>query len=207
MSAAVKPQFSAAEFFAWEAEQLEKHEFYYGEVFSVAGGTPEHALLGANALVELGSQLLGGPCRAFSSDLAVELDPDGRFCYPDATIVCGTVERSEHGPAAVNPTVVIEVLSKSPAAYDRGDKADSYRRLPSVQAIVFIESTRVAMSALVRDGDRWMAQDTDADGRLALDCLPRPTGAVGAALSIEAVYDGLDLPDVPVGFGPPSAAK
>lgn len=188
MSALPRATLSPEAFFAWEAEQTEKHEYHYGEVFSMAGGSPEHALLGMNAGAQLVAQLAGGPCRVFSSDLAVELDPAGRFCYPDVTVVCGAVERSAHGPAATNPTLVVEVLSRHTAAYDRGGKAEAYRRLPSLQAIVFVESERAHAEALVREGSRWVLAEADDAGRLALD-------AVGAALDVRALYGGLDLPD------------
>lgn len=186
MSTAPQPILTASEFFEWEAGQLEKHEFYYGEVFSMAGGTPEHALITANAIGHLGAQLAGGPCRAYSSDLAVELDPNGHFSYPDATVVYGAVERSVHGLAATNPAVVVEVLSPTTAGWDRGGKAEAYRRIGSLQAIVYIATDRPHVDALVREGERWMVAEPDADGRLALD-------AVGATLRVDALYDGVDL--------------
>lgn len=190
MSVATRTELTAETFFAWEAEQVERHEFSYGEVFSMAGGTIEHALIGTNAAVALSNQLANELCTAFGPDLAVELDPQGRFCYPDATIVCGTVDQSEHGPAVPNPAVVVEVLSKTTAAYDRGGKTEAYRRLPSLLAIVYIESERQAMSALVRDEDRWMVADSDEAGRLELP--------IGAALTLEAVYRGVELGDAPL---------
>ncbi len=184
MSALPRPALAPDAFFAWEAEQTEKHEYHYGEVFSMAGGTPEHALIGMNAGAQLVAQLAGGPCRVFSSDLAVELDAAGRFCYPDVTVVCGPLVRSVHGPAAVNPALVVEVLSPATAAYDRGGKAEAYRRLPSVQAIVFVETERVHAEAFVREGQRWLVAEPDADGRLALGV---------ATLDVPALFDGLDL--------------
>jgi len=184
MSALPRSSLSPADFFAWEAEQTEKHEYHYGEVFSMAGGSPEHALIGMNAGAQLVAQLAGGPCRVFSSDLAVELDDAGRFCYPDVTVVCGTLVRSVHGPAATNPTLVVEVLSPATAADDRGGKAEAYRRLPSVQAIVFVESERAHADAFVREGERWIVAEPDADGRLALGV---------ATLDVPALFDGLDL--------------
>ncbi len=179
-----------SEFFAWEAGQLDKHEFFYGEVFSMAGGTPEHSLLTTRAVIQIGNQLAGGPCEPFNSDLAVEVDAKGHYCYPDLTVVCGAVERSEHGPAVTNPTVVVEVLSPSTAAWDRGGKLERYRRIPSLQAVVFAETDRVHADAVVRDGDRWMIQDADADGQLALD-------AINVTLDVAALYEGVDLDATP----------
>lgn len=198
MSTAVRSDLTAADFFAWEAEQLDKHEFVHGEVFSMAGGTPEHALIGANVLGSLYGQLAGGPCRVFSSDLAVELEPGGHYAYPDLTIVCGPLERVAHGPAVANPTVVVEVLSRSTASYDRGGKAEAYRRVASLQAVVFVESERRHLEAMVREGDRWLIAEADATGGLALE-------AIGAVLQTDAVYAGLDLPAGAVGGRSPSA--
>lgn len=190
MPVATRSPLTPSEFFAWEAEQLDKHEFFYGEVFSMAGGTPEHALIIANVLIQLGGGLRGGPCRVYASELAVEIDAAGHFSYPDATVVCGPVGRSEHGPAVTNPTVVVEVLSPSTAAWDRGGKLERYRRIPSLQAVVFVETDRVHADAVVRDGDRWMILDPDADGRLVLD-------AVGVSLDVAALYEGAELDAVP----------
>ncbi|MEM1118574.1 MAG: Uma2 family endonuclease [Bacteroidota bacterium] len=186
MPTAVRTSLTASEFFAWEAEQLDKHEFYHGEVFSMAGGTPEHALIGANAVANLAGRLRGGPCRVFSSDLAVELEPGGHYAYPDVTVVCGPVERSEQGPAVTNPTVVVEVLSPSTAGWDRGGKAEAYRRIPSLQAIVFVATDRRQVEALAREGGRWvLVEPTDA-GVLPLD-------AIEAGLDVGALYEGVDL--------------
>lgn len=186
MPTAVRSNLSAADFFAWEAEQLDKHEFYHGEVFSMAGGTPEHARLAIRAAVQIERALAGGPCQTFSSDLAVELDPNGHYCYPDLTVICGPAERSEHGPAVTNPTVVVEVLSPSTAAWDRGGKAEAYRRVPSLQAVVFVATDRQRVEGFARDGGRWVLIEPDADGRLDLP-------AIGAALDAAELYEGMGL--------------
>ena len=198
VSTAPRPLQTAAEFFEWEAEQLDKHEFYHGEVFSMAGGTPEHALVSANTIGQLVAQLAGGPCRAFSSDLAVEVDEGNHYCYPDLTVVCGPVLRSEHGPAVTNPTVVVEVLSPSTAGWDRGGKLERYRRVPSLQAVVFVSTDHQHAEAIVRDGERWVLLDPDADRQLPLD-------ALGVTLDVPALFEGTDLPvDLPSRSGGPS---
>lgn len=177
-------------FFAWEAEQPVRHEFYYGEVFAMAGGQPVHALLAARVIGQLHGRLRDG-CHAFSSDLAVELDAAGHFCYPDVTVVCGEMQLSRHGPAAVNPALVVEVLSPSTAAWDLGGKADAYRHLPSLHEIVFVATDRPHAHTLRRDGDHWVVVDPEAS-RLPLD-------SVGAVLDLAALFDGapLDAPARP----------
>lgn len=192
VSTAARSLLTASEFFAWEGEQLDKHELCYGEAFSMAGGTVEHARLTAKVTVQLANRIGGGDGDVYSSELAVEIDAAGHFAYPDATVVCGPVERSEHGPAVTNPTVVVEVLSPSTAPWDRGGKLDRYRRLPSLQAVVFVSTDRARADAVVRDGDRWVLVDPDADGRLALD-------AVGASLDVPALFEGVASgPESPV---------
>lgn len=186
MSSAPHPTLTASEFFAWEAEQLDKHEFYHGEVFSMAGGTPEHALIIANVTTQLSANLAGGSCQVYSSDLAVELDAAGHFAYPDATVVCGRVEQSIHGPAATNPTLVVEVLSPSTAAWDRGGKLERYRKIPSLMAVVFVSTDRPQADAVVRDGDRWVIMDPDADGQLSL-------GVIGVSLDLPRLFASLDF--------------
>ncbi len=185
MSAVPRLALTADTFFAWEAEQEVRHEFYYGEVFAMAGGQPVHALLAARIIGQFHGRL-SGSCDAYSSDLAVELDAAGHFCYPDVTVVCGPLRRSTHGPAATNPTLVVEVLSPGTAAWDLGGKRDAYRRLPSVQEIVYVDTERPLAYALRRDGDRWVIVDADADGRLALE-------SVGATLDVPALFAGADL--------------
>ena len=200
MSTVARPALSASEFFEWEAEQLDKHEFYHGDVFSMAGGTPEHARLAIRAAVQLESALAGGPCQTFSSDLAVELEPGGHYCYPGLTVVCGPVERSEHGPAVVNPTVVVEVLSPSTFRWDRGGKAEAYRRVSSLQVVLFVASDRQSVEGLARDGGRWVLLEPDGDGRLALD-------TVGVSLDVGALYEGMGLSaDIPFPDGGPGRA-
>ena len=186
MSAVSRLALTADTFFAWEAEQEVRHEFYYGEVFVMAGGEPVHALLAARVTRQLGNHLDGTPCEPYSSDIAVELDAVGHFCYPDVAVVCGPLRRSAHGPAATNPTLVVEVLSPGTAARDLGGTRDAYRRLPSVQEIVYVDTERPLAYALRRDGDRWVIVDADADGRLVLE-------SVGATLDVPALFAGADL--------------
>lgn len=184
-SAASRLALTADTFFAWEAEQDVRHEFYYGEIFAMAGGQPVHALLAARVIRQLGNRLDGTPCEPYSSDLAVELDAAGHYGYPDVTVVCGEIAVSRHGPAVTNPTLVVEVLSPGTAAWDLGGKADAYRRLPSLQEVVFVATDRPHAHALRRDGDHWRLVDPEG-GRL-------PLGSLDGALDLDALYDGVSL--------------
>lgn len=120
-------------------------------------------------LVQLAGRLGSGPCQVFSPDLAVE--PGGHYACPDVTVASKPAERGEHRPAITSPTAVVEVLSPSTAGWDRGDKAEAYREIPSLQALVFVATDRRHLDAVVRDGDRWVIAEPGA----------------------EALYEGVDI--------------
>ena len=109
-----------------------RHEYVDGQILAMAGGTPAHARLQAAVLFALERRLEGRPCQPFPSDLRVKVVATGVATYPDVTVVCGSVETDAEDPRAVtNPTVIVEVLSDSTEAYDRGDKFEHYRQIPT----------------------------------------------------------------------------
>jgi Uma2 family endonuclease len=135
-------RYSFADYLAFEEASTTKHEFLDGEIYGMAGGTPEHAALSVAVSSALLAQLRGGPCRVYSSDLRVRVHATGLATYPDVTVVCGEVQRDpESVTTVVNPRIVVEVLSDATEAYDRGQKLDHYhaarrrrglRRFPAV---------------------------------------------------------------------------
>ena len=128
-----------AEFLVLEARGEQRHEFLDGHVFAMAGGSPEHGALAAAFIGELRIALRGKPCRVFSSDVRVRVTETGLTTYPDASVVCGRLEtHAEDKDAIVNPILLIEVLSDSTEAYDRGAKAAHYRRIPSLREYVLV---------------------------------------------------------------------
>ncbi len=120
-----------------------RHEFLDGQIFAMAGGTPEHAALSAAILVLLGSKLRGGLCRPYSADLRIRVLATGLATYPDAAVICGEPERDPSSPTHVtNPTVVVEVLSMSTEEYDRGEKREHYQQIPALQEYVLVAQAR-----------------------------------------------------------------
>jgi Uma2 family endonuclease len=116
-----------------------KHEYLRGEVWAMAGGTPEHAALAAALGRLLGNALEGKPCRVFSSDLRVRVKATDLSTYPDLSVICGKLETDDKDPdAALNPIILVEVLSDSSEAYDRGAKAGHYRRIPPLREYVLV---------------------------------------------------------------------
>lgn len=141
---AAKPYVSYADYLTLEETSTTKHEWLDGTVYDLheqgmAGGTPDHAGLAAAVTILLGVQLRGKPCRAFSSDLKVRVSATGLTTYADVTIVCGKLETAaEDANAVTNPTLIVEVLSDSTEAYDRGEKFGHYRRIPSLREYVIV---------------------------------------------------------------------
>src|ERR1035438_4951192 len=115
------------EYLSFEASSNVKHEFVGGQIYAMAGGTPEHAALAAAFLGQLYAQLRSGRCRAYDADLRVRVREADLLTYPDITIICGPVERDgDDRMSAVNPAVLVEVLSDSTERYDRGAKFEHY---------------------------------------------------------------------------------
>ena len=117
-----------AEYWAQEVDSPVKHEYYDGCIYAMAGGSYEHALLAANALLALGTRLRGKRCRVIGSDLHVKVEAIGLQTYPDVTVFCAPARFDpNHKDTLLNPTVLIEVLSPSTRNYDKGEKFDNYR--------------------------------------------------------------------------------
>lgn len=188
-----------AQFFCTPDEYLEreraafhKSEYYAGEIFAMAGASPSHNALVASMIIALGIRLRGTPCGTFASDLRVECGPSGLFCYPDVSVICGSPQyRDEHQDVVTNPILIVEVLSASTEAYDRGAKFAQYRRLASLREYVLVSQDEARMEVFTRGGDgRWTL--TEAVG-LDAAC---PLSSLDIALPLSEVYERMELPGV-----------
>ncbi len=151
-----KINYTYGEYLALEASSNVKHEFLGGQIYAMAGGTPEHAALAAAVIGLLFEQLRGGRCRAYDADLRVRT-PSGLATYPDVTVICGPSERDEIDPQSVtNPTLIIEVLSRSTEEYDAGDKFEHYKTLPSLRQYVLVSHRERSIEVWTRgEGAEW----------------------------------------------------
>ena len=136
--AAQKQVFTAAEYLAWEAGQTERHEFVDGEVFAMAGAEDRHVTVSGNLYMALRQHLAGSPCRTYMSDMKLNVAAANQYFYPDVLVTCSPLDQAN---AAVKsePKLIVEVLSPSTAAYDRGLKFGLYRALPSLQEYVLVD--------------------------------------------------------------------
>jgi Uma2 family endonuclease len=173
-----------AEYLALERAGDTKHELVNGEIFAMAGGTPEHGRLAMSVGRLLGNQLLGRPCGVFSSDVLIRVLATGLGTYPDISVVCGKIERDpEDHDVVTNPVVLVEVLSDSTERYDRGEKFAHYRRLPSLQEYVLVSQHEPRIEVFRRnaDGKTWTLHVAEASESAAL-------ASIGCQLSVDEVY-------------------
>jgi Uma2 family endonuclease len=173
MSTALK-RISPAEYLARERKAEFKSEFFDGEIFAMAGGSPTHSLIAANFVGEARQSLNGTPCVVYNSDLRIKNQATGLYTYPDASIVCGDLEfDDEIKDTVTNPTVIVEVLSDSTEKYDRGRKSSHYRQIPSVREIILISQDEAHVERFVRrpEGGWLLLEEQDLAGLFELSSL------------------------------------
>lgn len=175
MSAAAKTYVTPEEYLARERLAETKSEYYDGEIFAMAGGTPEHSLIGANILRDLSYQLFGKPCRVYNSDLKVRAT-ESTYTYPDVTVVCGEPVFDDTEPQVLlNPAVIVEVLSETTEAWDRGGNFERYRTRESLQEYLLVAQDRPHVERYARQPDgEWLFTVVDGLDRAlelrSLDC-------------------------------------
>jgi Uma2 family endonuclease len=174
VTAAPKLRFSFQDYLQVDAESSVKHEFLDGMILAMAGGTPDHAALAAAVTLSLGQQLQGRKCRVYSEALRVRVQATKFAGYPDVTVVCGQLQLDpEDANTAINPAVVVEVLSPSTAGYDRGEKLRHYQQIPSLSHVVLVAHDTKHIEVWSRSGDTWLvaaAGPSEAASLPAIEC-------------------------------------
>jgi len=139
-----KTRFSVEEYLAFEKTSAEKHEFYKDEIFAMSGAGPRHNVIFSNLFGELVIKLKGNPCKPYGSDLRIHIPENSLFTYPDISVICGDIITSELDPdTAIQPVILVEILSPSTRNYDRGDKFKLYRDIPTLKEYVLIDSESI----------------------------------------------------------------
>ncbi|XZE20514.1 Uma2 family endonuclease [Pirellulaceae bacterium SH449] len=145
---------SPQRYLAQERAASFKSEYYQGETFAMAGASREHNLIVANLVGELRQALKDSNYEVYPSEMRVKVSASGLYTYPDVTIACGKPEFEDNElDTLLNPIVLIEVLSNSTEAYDRGTKAAHYRRLPSLQHYVLVSQYCCSVEIFSRSSD------------------------------------------------------
>lgn len=171
-------------FLDWENAQPEKHEFYRGEIFAMVGGRRSHGCIIANLMLHLGLKLRGTPCRVFSEGMKVQIADDTIF-YPDVFVTCDAQDlRTDMIFRA--PMLVVEVLSPSTQAYDRGQKFALYRRMPSLKEYVLIDpDIRSAEAFRLNAEGLFVLHDMTTAETLEL-------ASVGCRIAMADVFEGVE---------------
>jgi Uma2 family endonuclease len=174
MSTGPKHFITPEEYLNRERQAEHRSEYYRGEMFAMAGASANHNLIVLNTGSHLREQLKSKPCRVYPSDLKLRVEATGLFTYPDLSIVCGEPRlESDHGDVLLNPVVLVEVLSDSTEAYDRGKKFEHYRTIPSLQHYVLITQDRHSIDCFTRsNGESWnLTSCQGLSGKITLEAI------------------------------------
>lgn len=157
MEPALRRNYTLAEYQQLEQETGIRYEYHNGEVFAMAGGSPEHSAIATNVSDLLRDALPTG-CRRFNSDLKIYVPSVDKGFHPDLTVACRPIQRSADMNAIINPMLLIEVLFESTANYDRGQKFWYFAQLTSLREYVLVEQERWAVETRYRDSadSHWM---------------------------------------------------
>lgn len=198
---------SPQEYLDFEALAATKHEYMDGVVYplgdpdhpldwpviagrrpealsAMAGGTRRHSSIAVNLVAAIRPLLRGGPCRLYNSDLRLRPAEDA-FYYPDLVIVCTDQHGDDTNIEVDNPTIVIEVLSRSTEGLDRGEKFRHYRRASSLQEYVLVSTRQQAVDVYRRDGDRWVLQSYEAGQTVSFE-------SINLELDCAIIYEDID---------------
>lgn len=163
-----------------------RHELVDGQIVAMSGASRAHNLINLAVASLLRARLRGRGCETYASDMRVKVPALDLYTYPDVVVVCGSPQlEDERGDTLLNPLVLVEVLSPSTEAYDRGYKARAYRLVPSLACHVLLAQDRPAAEIYSRSGDQWVVVDVEGIGA----SLEIP--ALGFALPMAEIYADL----------------
>ncbi len=183
MSAATRPRYTIEEYVRLEEYANLKHEYLDGQIWAMAGGTPEHARIAFAVGAALIAQLRGRPCAVYSSDARVRVTASGLDTYPDVTVVGGGEQRDAGDPLALtNPVVLVEVTSDSSEAYDRGEKLEHYERIATLREVAIVSHRERCVEVVRRaDDGTWQHAEGARDGQVTLS-------SIGCVLELDEIY-------------------
>src|SRR5579859_1008842 len=190
MAAPIRPPtYTPEEYLAHERQAAYKSEYLAGQIVAMSGVSWEHSLITGNLLTVLHGQLRDRPCTVHASDLRVKVRAHGMYTYPDLVVVCGAPQFEDaHVDTLLNPTIIVEVLSPSTEAYDRGAKFGYYRALPSLQEYLLVAQDQMLLEHYRRADASWVLTATTDSA--AVVRLP----AIGCDLPLAEVYRKVNWP-------------
>ena len=183
-SIAAQTYLTPEQYLAWERKSDTKHEYLHGEIIAMSGASYQHTIITMNISGELYIQLKGTACTVHTNDMRVRTSPETSYFYPDVVVVCDRPRFEDNTfDTLLNPIVLVEVLSPSTAAYDRGDKFEHYQQLTSLQEYILVSQDEVGVERYRRQGTEWQPTEfrsledvlslTSIDCELSLDDIYR----------------------------------
>jgi Uma2 family endonuclease len=183
---------TAAEYLVRERAAITKSEYSKGEIRPMPGASRKHNLISTNILASLHIQLRKQPCEVYPSDMRVKVETSGLITYPDISVVCGEPRFDDgYKDTLLNPTVLIEVLSPSTSAYDRGEKFENYRLIASLQEYLLVAQEKMQVECYSRQPDStWIFTEFKRAGDHFV------LASIGCTLALEDIYEKvtIDLP-------------
>lgn len=190
MASVPKMLLTPKEYLALERKAEIKSEYYRGETFAMAGASYHHTLVKDNLAGEARQQLKQGPCQMLTSDMRVKVESVGLYTYPDLVVASEKPKfEDDTVDTILNPTVLIEVLSKSTENYDRGAKFGMYRQIPSLQEFVLVAQDKPLVERYVRQPeDGWLLTEVrDREGSFGFASVP-------VSIPMTDIYRGVEFP-------------
>jgi Uma2 family endonuclease len=193
MSAVPQIYLTPADYLAFERQSDIKHEYFRGQIFALAGASQNHVTILMNTSYLLVGQLKGRSCRTYGADMRVKVSPTGLYTYPDLVVVCGRpLFEDKELDTLLNPTVIVEILSKSTEAYDRGEKFAQYRTLDTLTNYLLISQEKPHIEHFARQADGgWLL--TESGGMDAV----MPIESIQCQLPLAEVYDRVEFDQTP----------
>ncbi|MEI6064923.1 MAG: Uma2 family endonuclease [Pseudanabaena sp. ELA748] len=185
MIAITQNHFLADDYLQWEEQQEYKHEYVDGHIYAMAGATENHVVIGDNFSAILVNKLRGSQCRSFSSDMKLNIAAKNIYYYPDLFVTCDERDRFNKKQKSY-PCLIIEVLSESTEAKDRGVKFANYQTIQSLQEYVLISQWEQRIEVFRRNEKFWMLQTYTTGETIELE-------SINLEISVEAIYEGVDL--------------
>jgi Uma2 family endonuclease len=187
MVAQPKPFYTIAQYLQLERAGEQKHEYYDGQIFALAGSSENHNLIAAHILGILYGQVRKRPCKVYPSDMRIKVAKTKLYTYPDISIVCGTALFDDaESDTLLNPMVIFEILSASTEKYDRGKKFEQYRTITTLQEYILVNQNNHLVEQYTRQTDNtWLLTIHDTlESQIELR-------SVGCTLVLADIYEGI----------------
>jgi len=184
-----KQKLTIEEYLQFEKASNEKHEYYKGEIFAMSGASNRHNWIFKNLYGNLAHQLKGNPCQPFGPDMRMHILENTLFTYPDISIYCGDPTLTSFDEdTVVNPTIIIEILSRSTEQYDRGNKFKLYRDIPTLKEYILVDSESIRVESFQLNEKRlWELHEY----RFLTEVLSIP--ALQLTIPLSEIYEGTKL--------------